>query len=171
MAYEIIYTDELYHHGIKGQKCGFRRFQNPDGSYTSAGRSRYGVKEGPYNSNKSSQSSLIKKSGAKTDGYSKQKMPGKVTNLSEDEIKKQKQKILLNTSAATLAVIGSGIITDILNKEYAGGMGIIEAVKNLDTKEGKIAVGLMLANSEIAGMAVSKMINNYNELKKIEEKK
>ena len=35
-----IYKDELYHHGIKGQKWGIRRFQNPDGSYTAEGRQR-----------------------------------------------------------------------------------------------------------------------------------
>ena len=33
---------ELRHHGIKGQKWGVRRFQNADGSLTSAGRKRYG---------------------------------------------------------------------------------------------------------------------------------
>ena len=33
----------LEHHGIKNQKWGFRRFQNPDGSLTAAGRIRYGV--------------------------------------------------------------------------------------------------------------------------------
>ena len=32
---------ELYHHGIKGQKWGVRRFQNKDGSLTPAGRKRY----------------------------------------------------------------------------------------------------------------------------------
>lgn len=31
----------LYHHGIKGQKWGIRRFQNTDGSLTPAGRKRY----------------------------------------------------------------------------------------------------------------------------------
>lgn len=31
---------ELYHHGIKGQKWGIRRFQNPDGSLTAAGKLR-----------------------------------------------------------------------------------------------------------------------------------
>lgn len=30
--------NELYHHGIKGQKWGVRRFQNPDGSLTKVGR-------------------------------------------------------------------------------------------------------------------------------------
>ena len=37
------YTDEIYHHGIKGQKWGVRRFQNKDGSLTQAGKERYYV--------------------------------------------------------------------------------------------------------------------------------
>lgn len=32
---------ELYHHGIKGQKWGVRRYQNPDGSLTERGKLRY----------------------------------------------------------------------------------------------------------------------------------
>lgn len=34
-------SDELYHHGIKGQKWGIRRYQNPDGTLTAAGKARY----------------------------------------------------------------------------------------------------------------------------------
>ena len=32
--------NELYHHGIKGQKWGVRRYQNPDGSLTSLGKKK-----------------------------------------------------------------------------------------------------------------------------------
>ena len=34
------YGNELYHHGILGQKWGIRRFQNKDGSYTTEGKKR-----------------------------------------------------------------------------------------------------------------------------------
>lgn len=36
-----ILNDELYHHGIKGQHWGIRRFQNADGSLKPAGKNRY----------------------------------------------------------------------------------------------------------------------------------
>lgn len=45
MAYYMVaglpYSAELYHHGIKGQKWGLRRFQQENGTLTSAGRERY----------------------------------------------------------------------------------------------------------------------------------
>ena len=44
------YSTELYHHGVKGQRWGIRRYQNPDGSLTPAGKQRYLNSDGSYNS-------------------------------------------------------------------------------------------------------------------------
>lgn len=37
--------DNIEHHGIKGQKWGVRKYQNPDGTLTPAGKARYGTEE------------------------------------------------------------------------------------------------------------------------------
>ena len=53
MGYYIS-NNELYHFGIKGQKWGIRRYQNPDGTYTELGKKRLraaavaGVAAGAY---------------------------------------------------------------------------------------------------------------------------
>lgn len=37
----LVYSNDIYHHGIKGQKWGVRRYQNKDGSLTPKGEKRY----------------------------------------------------------------------------------------------------------------------------------
>lgn len=41
----MLFSNELYHHGIKGMKWGIRRYQNPDGTLTAEGKQRYGTVE------------------------------------------------------------------------------------------------------------------------------
>lgn len=60
-------NDDLIHHGIKGMKWGVRRYQNPDGSLTSAGRNRYSSDGGSY------MPSNIKKTGSKAKEAQKNK--------------------------------------------------------------------------------------------------
>ena len=60
MTYYVVglpYSSELFHFGIKGQKWGLRRFQNPDGTLTPEGKSRYGTVES-YNKAKNRSKSV-----------------------------------------------------------------------------------------------------------------
>ena len=50
------WREELYHHGIKGQKWGVRRFQREDGSLTTEGQKRYDGGQGKTGSKPSAQS-------------------------------------------------------------------------------------------------------------------
>lgn len=46
---ETIYSNpELYHSGVKGQKWGQRRYQNPDGTWTEEGKRRRRIGDGEY---------------------------------------------------------------------------------------------------------------------------
>lgn len=64
--YEMMNQNELYHHGIKGQKWGVRRYQNPDGSLTALGKKRKNL----YNTNERI-SSEFRKSKGRNDSYEK----------------------------------------------------------------------------------------------------
>ena len=60
MTYEVIFSNELYHHGILGQKWGIRRYQNSDGTYTAAGKARYAQYKEDILNRKKAESGKIK---------------------------------------------------------------------------------------------------------------
>ncbi len=76
--WKYTYTEELYHHGIPGQKWGIRRYQNKDGSLTAAGRKRAAKLEEKYQ--KLTGKKIPKRSNTKS---------GKANNQNKDEQKKK----------------------------------------------------------------------------------
>ena len=78
---------ELYHHGILGQKWGVRRYQNDDGSWTAAGKERYGNGQNDRNHKRSEQS--YKSNSERGDSKSKSKSNA----ISEKEERRQYDEI------------------------------------------------------------------------------
>lgn len=97
-------SNELSHHGIKDQKWGLRRFQNPDGSLTPAGRERYGVgKErgtaGAEGQSKSGEGGSSQKSGTnKTPGKSSRS----ATAMSDDELRSRINRLNMEEQYSNL---------------------------------------------------------------------
>lgn len=113
-------SNELTHHGIKDQKWGLRRFQNPDGSLTPAGRDRYGVgKErgaaGSEGQNKSDEGNSSRKSGAnKTPGKSSRS----ATEMSDDELRSRINRLNMEEQYSNLVARqkqrNTGIVKNLL---------------------------------------------------------
>lgn len=84
MDWKQQYYEELYHHGIMGQKWGRRRYQNQDGSLTPAGEKRYGVEGGNseehkrvdrvINASNSKLAKLLGKNGGDRDGVAQKSL-------------------------------------------------------------------------------------------------
>lgn len=63
----------LAHHGIKGQKWGIRRYQNPDGTLTTAGKERYGYSKSAYKDYSNNASKIWRKRSSEYEKIDKQK--------------------------------------------------------------------------------------------------
>lgn len=73
---------ELYHHGIKGQRWGIRRYQNKDGSLTPAGKKRAAKLENEY-----TKLTGKKPGGDKTESTKPDvKKPKKLSEMSDAEL-------------------------------------------------------------------------------------
>ena len=91
------YGDDFYHYGVKNQKHGVRRYQNPDGSLTPEGYVHYGRKMpskkglfGISKARKSKKSSSSSKLGQKVNKVAR---PWK--NMTEDELKAKTARLKL----------------------------------------------------------------------------
>lgn len=145
---DYLKTREIYHHGIKGQRWGVRKYQNPDGTLTAEGRSRYGVDEN-----------------------------GKMSREGKKLFRQDKgdQKILDRSNAANAFVKATDIGAKYLATEVLvafAGAGLSKLMKNSDAADAVIQ-GTNLVNKILSGSASIHMIvgavQGANEKDKIRE--
>lgn len=74
---------EIYHHGVKGQKWGLRRYQNPDGSLTSLGKKHYQIAEAIASDNTKRANTLMDSSRYEYDRRKGLIGPSRAIDLSE----------------------------------------------------------------------------------------
>lgn len=100
------YEPELYHHGVKGQKWGIRRYQNADGSLTSEGYKHWGLKENYHGLNAKGKRAL-----AAIDAAAKFKKEAKRKGYSEADTKKFMKEMSKQMGDANLKQINKAAVS------------------------------------------------------------
>ena len=151
--------NELYHHGVKGQKWGVRRYQNKDGSLTMAGKKRALKMQDRY-TNFTEDKRYRKKDGSYTlKGRKKAlKMKEKYSELTGKDLKRfpQVKKIVDSNSGKKISELDSKKISK--GKKFTSYI-VKEMIIPAATDVGKQAVKSMMVK------AVNKKMNFDDELK------
>lgn len=105
-------NNSLYHHGIKGMKWGVRRYQNKNGSLTSAGKKRYAdkEKEKPKELTTEEKKAKVLNSRSAKELYENRKL------FNYDEMNKQQQLLAVDDKVKAMIVEEPDKISKFLTK-------------------------------------------------------
>lgn len=151
-------SESIEHHGIKGQKWGVRRYQNEDGSWTTAGLYRRGIQ---------SRLRSAKKTKAQTDEIFNTLSPHKKELLGSEKDAKEMwgiddSELILKRYIQKCGKIPVSVL-DIVSTYYLGGQDHTgKAFVVLATREGYEGKGYASKNVEKA----LKWVNNHKKLVK-----
>lgn len=154
----------LAHHGIKGQKWGIRRYQNPDGSLTAEGRKRKGLGD--------PRKSLFsrKKKEEKTEAEKKEELkeylrkhPKKLVKYSKELTRQEAEEVISNIQFDRR-------LRDIRQQEIDRGLDKIKTVTNtMQTVANALNTGKNVYNAYVDvhnSLTTGKKLNKIGEAKK-----
>ena len=145
-------TDELYHHGVPGQRWGFRRYQNPDGTLTPAGRRRANKLAEKY-AKVTGKKLIIKKRSVQ--GNEKQK-PKTISEMSDAELQAKINRINLEQNYARL------IASQATKQKVSKGRKFINTVKKEVIVPAAISAGRTVV-TRLFTNALNKSISGGNK--------
>lgn len=89
----------LTHHGVKGQKWGVRRYQNPDGSLTAAGKKKYLNDDGALNAKGRKQ---LGSDGHKSHEHYTRARSKKIADMSDSELRETINRLQMESQYKSL---------------------------------------------------------------------
>lgn len=179
--------DELWHWGIKGMKWGVRRYQNKDGTLTTAGKKHYG-EDGADGANTGTEVTEYapKVSKKKVGDYSDEELRAQInrmqmekqyrdlsgqTNVREDdpnrELKLQRERLQLQRDVKSLKKEingGQTFVKTVFNT--AGQQALSTMMKGAMQYAGKQAVTNILGNPDLANAMATGSVGGQNTDKK-----